>query len=56
MVLIQSEQNDLVTDRVIKWMHYYGINDIIRINEDTKISIEKITSPAAELRFVRQRG
>ena len=43
MVLIQSEQGDLMTDRVIEWLYYYGVKEIVRINENTNITIESVT-------------
>jgi SPASM domain peptide maturase of grasp-with-spasm system len=42
MVLILSENNDLTTDKVIEWLNYWEVKDIIRINEDDKIIIKEI--------------
>jgi len=41
-ILIISENNDIVTDRVIEWLHFYKVSKIIRINEDTLTSIKEI--------------
>ncbi|MDR3327161.1 MAG: grasp-with-spasm system ATP-grasp peptide maturase [Prevotellaceae bacterium] len=42
MVLIMSENNDITTDRVIEWLYFFGVTDIVRINKGDKIIIEKI--------------
>jgi ATP-GRASP peptide maturase of grasp-with-spasm system len=42
MVLILSENNDLSTDKVIEWLYFWEVKDIIRINEDDKIFIKAI--------------
>ena len=42
MILILSENNDLTTDKVIEWLSFMGIKDIIRMNEDDNINIKEI--------------
>lgn len=42
MVLILSENNDLSTDKVIEWLNYWEVKNIIRINEKDKVFIKKI--------------
>ena len=42
MVLILSENSDLTTDKVVEWLNYWEVKDIIRMNEDDKINIKKI--------------
>lgn len=42
MVLIISENKDIFTTNVIEWLHFYGIYDIVRINEDDMVRIDKI--------------
>ncbi|TAJ15734.1 hypothetical protein DMA11_00600 [Marinilabiliaceae bacterium JC017] len=42
MVLIISEHNDYITDRVIEWLYNLDIQDVVRIKEDDKIEIESV--------------
>jgi ATP-GRASP peptide maturase of grasp-with-spasm system len=42
MILIISENNDYFTDKVIEWLLYFGISDLVRINESDKIFVKEI--------------
>jgi hypothetical protein len=42
MILILSENNDLTTDKVIEWLNYWEVKNIIRVNEDDKIIVKEI--------------
>ncbi|MFT4073848.1 MAG: hypothetical protein QM654_18235 [Dysgonamonadaceae bacterium] len=42
MVFILSENKDYFTDKVIEWLRFYGIHDIVRINADDRVRIHKI--------------
>ena len=52
MILIISENNDLTTDKVIEWLHFFGINNTVRINEDDKIKIKTIDLQKEEVIFM----
>ena len=41
-MLIVSENNDFTTDKVIEWLFLMGIKEIVRINEDDKVSIKEV--------------
>jgi radical SAM protein with 4Fe4S-binding SPASM domain len=53
MVLIISENNDYYTDKVIEWLFYFGIKEIVRINETDKIIIKEIDFQKKDFTFFK---
>lgn len=43
MILVVSQNSDLSTDKVMEWFTYYGVKEIVRVNEDDYLNISKFT-------------
>ena len=42
MIFIISHPSDVTTDNVIKWLKYYGYNDIVRLNTPNRFKVREI--------------
>lgn len=43
MLLLVSESNDLTTDKVVEWLMFFSNNEIVRINDNSLICIDRLS-------------